>query len=76
MSDKLQFVVAGDQFAKEIDKLKFAGQESIKLEHSEQYQNQNYDQNQANAAAWSIAPIAAVRPAGDRAQQQKHQQNQ
>jgi len=44
-----------------------------RLEHPKQQQNNHYHDEQTQAAGWSIAPISAVRPGRNSAQQQNDQ---
>ena len=45
------------------------------LNSPQQEENQNDHEDQAESAAWSIAPISAVRPPRHRAQKQDNQDN-
>jgi len=45
------------------------------LNSSQQKQNDDDHQDEAQPAAWSIAPVSAMRPARNRAQQQENQDN-
>jgi len=48
----------------------------LSLEHVQQQQNNHNQHKQTEAAAWSIAPIAAVWPSRHRAEKQKYQNYQ
>src|SRR5882724_3507869 len=52
------------------------GARRLRLEHPKQQQNQHDYENQAESAAWPVAPIPTVRPCGNRAKEQNNQNDQ
>ena len=50
--------------------------DSLGKELAQQKQDNQDHQNRAESTAWVIAPIPAMRPGGERADQQQNEQNQ